>query len=772
MTIIFNKRLKFISNKLFQILFAFFIFVTFTIKAKAQSKLMDSLRQILLTSSDTKIKIDALNSIAFNYRNKNADSTRILSMQALNWSRKENYHIGMGVSYTNFGYTYYLINNDSALYYFKKAQSEYVIEPPNLLRASRAFNGIANTYIQKTQFDSAIHYATLSYKYTIESKDTGKIKTERLMYAFGTLANTYYAASNYEKSNENFIQATKIGEALNNYEMLVVYYNGIANIQGTFGEFKKALYYGEKSANASFMCKDYSSWVLALANQSAYYAKLKNFSMADKFADSSLKMGNKYNVKRYEGRNYLTLGQIKMEENKYEAALQLFKTGLASNQLNKGSEYSKFVLLKETANAYKELDSLKLATDFYLQSIHNSEGDPDHQSACYYGLSKTYYKLADYKNAYMYYEKYKLINDSIFAVEKTNNINQLNIKFETEKKDFQLLSFSRDKQLSELELKRKQQEIINAGLIEKTLHQQIVTANLFAFKQDQQIELQTLGLEKNNLQIQKQQLSIQYNSDQLKIESQQKQIHLATIKDQKKNFLILLLTSLITVLFGVFFIYRYKVSKKREREKAILSERTRLGQDLHDELGATLSGISMYSHLTKEQMKHAQTAEVEKSLNIMQHSASEMVNKLNDIVWLINPGQDTLQKLVHRLEEYAGEMAAIKDMKVKIIVPEIFSEQSLPVESRRNIYLFCKEVINNAVKYSEASLLELTVKENNKILEISISDNGKGFDAEKVKRGNGLDNMQKRATELGADFNLQSKPDEGCLISLKVKITQ
>ena len=156
----------------------------------------------------------------------------------------------------------------------------------------------------------------------------------------------------------------------------------------------------------------------------------------------------------------------------------------------------------------------------------------------------------------------------------------------------------------------------------------------------------------------------------------------------------------------------------------------------------------------------------------MQQSSGDMVNKLNDIVWLLNPSQDGFQKLIQRLEEYAGEMTAIKNMKLQVLVPEHFSTQNLPVESRRNIYLFCKEAINNAVKYSNAGLLELTVKETNNLLEISISDDGKGFDAQTIKHGNGLNNMQKRANELGADFNIQSKMGQGCLVSLKLKITQ
>jgi signal transduction histidine kinase len=117
-------------------------------------------------------------------------------------------------------------------------------------------------------------------------------------------------------------------------------------------------------------------------------------------------------------------------------------------------------------------------------------------------------------------------------------------------------------------------------------------------------------------------------------------------------------------------------------------------------------------------------------------------------------------------------MVAIKNMKLQTLVPEQFTAQSLPVESRRNIYLFCKEAINNAVKYSEATLLQLDVKESHNLFEITIVDNGKGFDVEKIKRGNGLDNMQKRADELNADYSVQSKSGEGCSTTLKVKITQ
>jgi signal transduction histidine kinase len=216
---------------------------------------------------------------------------------------------------------------------------------------------------------------------------------------------------------------------------------------------------------------------------------------------------------------------------------------------------------------------------------------------------------------------------------------------------------------------------------------------------------------------------------------------------------------------------KHKAELELQSLQAVLNERLRISSELHDEVGATLSGIAMYSHLTIEQMKTGQTTEIEKSLNVMQQSSAQMVDKLNDIVWLINPEQDNLQKLVEKLEEYARDMAAIKSMQVKITVPVKIAELSVTVDRRRNIYLFCKEAINNAVKYSNATYLELTIKEVTGKLEFSVSDNGKGFDAVLVRRGNGLDNMQKRADEIGAKLVLQSKENEGASVSLQCKIS-
>jgi ligand-binding sensor domain-containing protein/signal transduction histidine kinase len=214
-----------------------------------------------------------------------------------------------------------------------------------------------------------------------------------------------------------------------------------------------------------------------------------------------------------------------------------------------------------------------------------------------------------------------------------------------------------------------------------------------------------------------------------------------------------------------------KMASVSALQQAMLNERLRISRELHDNIGGTLSGIVLYSHMAENQVHSSQPGEVENSLNIIQQSANEMVNRLNDLVWTVNPGHSSLKNLVQKLEEYAMEMALAKNMKVQVHAPESLAEIQLPVESRHNIYLLTKEAINNAVKYSHASRLALTVHQSDHEIEFTITDNGDGFDMTTVKKGNGLINMRKRAEEAGAILSVRSAPGEGTIILLQCKIT-
>ncbi|MES2653491.1 MAG: 7TM diverse intracellular signaling domain-containing protein [Bacteroidota bacterium] len=214
-----------------------------------------------------------------------------------------------------------------------------------------------------------------------------------------------------------------------------------------------------------------------------------------------------------------------------------------------------------------------------------------------------------------------------------------------------------------------------------------------------------------------------------------------------------------------------ELEKSKALEFKLSNIRHKISRDLHDELGATLSGIAMFSYVTKIQLQNKELAAVNYSLDIMKENASEMVAKLNDIVWAVNPVQDNLYALLERLKEFALQLTSVKEIKLDFSFPDSVALLKLPMEYRRNIYLICKEAINNVVKYSEARLLEVKVKVSHNEIEIKIADNGRGFIVELTNKGNGLINMAKRADEINAKLEIDGETGIGTKITLCCKIT-
>jgi len=257
----------------------------------------------------------------------------------------------------------------------------------------------------------------------------------------------------------------------------------------------------------------------------------------------------------------------------------------------------------------------------------------------------------------------------------------------------------------------------------------------------------------------------------------------AQLEKQRNTKRIVVLISLLIILAAGLIYYilsknqRLKqsnllMSEKLKAQESVLKERSRISRELHDEIGSTLSGISMYSHIANKQIEKTPNFEVLKSLHIMRESANDMVSKLNEIVWLTNPDQDSFVKLIQRLDEYGNELANAKGINFCTTVSENISKLHLTAETRRNLFLICKEGINNAIKYSNCTKLDLETYDYDAALNILIKDNGKGFNVNNQKPGNGLINMKKRAEEIGADFRINTATDQGCELSLILKLNQ
>lgn len=277
-------------------------------------------------------------------------------------------------------------------------------------------------------------------------------------------------------------------------------------------------------------------------------------------------------------------------------------------------------------------------------------------------------------------------------------------------------------------------------------------------------ERQTATYHRNNTQIQ---------SLLLTGISNEKTIFALELKESKNqeslaNTRIYILLLVLLLLVIAFLAYRYFTLQRLR----LANVRSKISQDLHDEVGATLSGIAMYSYITKEQLKSNQEGQVIQSLDIIKDNASEMVAKLNDIVWTVNPIQDNLQGLIERLKEFTVQITNAKQITLNFFTSGALEDIKLPMEARKNIYLICKEATNNAVKYSESKILNIKVEVKHKMLAIQIEDTGIGFLPEEENKGNGLLNMHNRAKEINAQLNISSHLGSGTTISIAYKFTK
>jgi len=180
----------------------------------------------------------------------------------------------------------------------------------------------------------------------------------------------------------------------------------------------------------------------------------------------------------------------------------------------------------------------------------------------------------------------------------------------------------------------------------------------------------------------------------------------------------------------------------------------------------------MYTHLIKSKVNKEPPSVIESMVNTIEQSASEMVSKLSDIVWVVNPRQDSIGKLIQRVEEFALDMAKARSMELKLYTEIADKNLKLDMRARKNIYLICKEAINNSVKYSQASKLDFSAVSIDHLVEVSIMDNGIGYDMANIKRGNGLNNIEIRAKEIGAEFYVGAEPGKGSRVELRYKIPQ
>jgi signal transduction histidine kinase len=203
-----------------------------------------------------------------------------------------------------------------------------------------------------------------------------------------------------------------------------------------------------------------------------------------------------------------------------------------------------------------------------------------------------------------------------------------------------------------------------------------------------------------------------------------------------------------------------------ERERALAHERERIARDLHDDLGSSLARISLLSGLLKADRDNP--GQVESHAVKISQSADQTVRALEEIVWAVRPGSDSLQSLVEYIAHFANELFDGSGIHCRLDLPPDLPACPLPPEVRHNIFLVVKEALTNTLKHAAAREVRIRAEATAEALEIMVQDDGRGFDIRGQSRGQGLGNMRRRAQAIGEKVTIESRPGEGATVRLRL----
>jgi signal transduction histidine kinase len=231
----------------------------------------------------------------------------------------------------------------------------------------------------------------------------------------------------------------------------------------------------------------------------------------------------------------------------------------------------------------------------------------------------------------------------------------------------------------------------------------------------------------------------------------------------------LALTATMVGLAG-YALHRYRVAQLLKLERM----RTRIATDLHDDIGANLTRISILSEVAGQLQNRGDngSSPIRSALQSIAELARESVGSMSDIIWAINPERDSLIDLTRKMRQHAEEVFTLRDIELKFTAPDAAQDLKCDVNVRRDLYLVFKESVNNAARHSGCSKVEVELRVEGASLTLTVSDNGRGFDPAARTEGNGLLSMRRRSEALGGELSLESRADAGARVRLTVSLAR
>ena len=737
------------------------------------------LQKALSKANSNKEKADISYEISKKYIDLlKVDSAIFFANQIQELSIAGNYQHGLGKYNLATSTALYLRRNyGEAEHHIRKAIDLFTQEK-NFLFLGLAYRQLANGYglinnnfLSRKNYWTAIHYSSLS-------SDENTLSRE-----YFELGRSYYETFEVDSAAIYLAKSLTIAEKIYDKNKIYISAGYLGMVLLMLDDLHGARKYFEYAFENSLPGSNKVGYRMRLVNYASCLSLLEEFRKAD----STIKEIEVLNATLKDDWGEASVkalkGEIEMKKKNFQKAISFF---LQAWKLQAGleSDFDKKNILFHLGETEYELhryDSaivhLQLARK-YARMLKFSIDEMLLNSL----ISRSYEAIHQPDSALHYFKEYAFLRNEIFTAQKQKNIVEITTRYETGKKE------------QEIKILQKEGEA-NSYLL-RLQNQQIEKQQLEDEKKSQQMDLISKQNEINKLDASQKTLSLdnekkENEKNQAKMNSLEKESALQTTiaRNQKlrKNFAYGLIASIL--IFSGYGYYRYRQNKKLshqlshslaelkqaqtqlikfEKEKESENIRVRISRDIHDEVGATLSGVALFSEIAKQKMEQHNEPDAKIYLDHISANSKDMVEKMGDIVWTINPENDSIERIVARLKAYAVNLCGGKGIQIHFQVDEAIKDFFPDMPERKNIYLFSKEAINNAVKYSNGSNIFFSILKINDKVTLEIKDDGIGFDMNSIVKGNGLINMQARAAELNAVLDVSSKQGNGTCIKLHI----
>lgn len=665
-------------------LLIFLLLIGFNALCQAQTKSIDSLKQIVDLNRQDTVHLEALLGLTNEFLRRDLPAAKSYALATVALANNPSEAKWLSGAYNYLITIYQQTGKPDSSLYFLKLSAELIGKFSGNVRMKYNYNQAAGLfYKNRGELKQALPFML----------DNLKIWTKQDENRAGlllNLGNLYFNMGDFPKATDYHLQSLRLFESLKNLRGQSFCLQSLGNDLFNLKQLASAKGYYERSLQLKKQLADNRGIANSTISLGDVYKDLNDFKKSESYYQAALTLVKEMKVPGEEARVLHQLGLLYKRMNENEKARESFtKSMVISNQIDDS------VTLVKTRSELLAIDlaesnQKKMETQL-LEGLNTliRTGDRQQEALEYYRLSEFYAQQKDFEKSLYYLKKHEALIDSVEGGAVLVQLKDLEEKYKSDKKEKEIALLKKDQELQKLELSR-----------------------------------------------------------------------------QQANTTIIIIALISVVIISIVLVNRYRVLNRTRRLIEMERMRNTIARDLHDDIGSTLSSINIISQMALKEANGSSSH----FQRIAQHSSS-MMESMSDIVWSINPNNDSLEQVISKMKEFTAEILDPLDINYTFSGEENLDAFKLDVSMRKNLFLIFKEAINNSAKYSSATSITIHFKKENNAIQITITDNGKGFDIISSTAGNGLRNMKERADTIHGKLEVKSSPGAGTEVLLTLPIT-